>query len=225
MAEEYKDVEDLAPVRTTGEGEVLDGRRGSAASMHDTVFGEMTEHGPNYRNVSIMSPKLGREDCDGWLGTVALMMKTQIGLGVLSIPAVFDTLGLIPGVICLLSIAVITTWSDYIVGTFKLRHPAAYGIDDAGWLISGRPRREILGIALFLYWIFVGGSGMLGISIGLNAVSTHGACIAVFVLVAAIVGFLCGSIQTLGRISWLAWAGLTSIVTANSRSVSIDKTF
>lgn len=61
---------------------------------------------------------------------------------------------------------------------------------------------------------------MLSISIGLNAVSTHGACTAVFVAVAAIAGFLCGSIQTLGRISWLAWVGLTSIVTASESSYS-----
>lgn len=78
------------------------------------------------------------------------MMKTQIGLGVLSIPAVFDTLGLIPGVLCMLAIAIITTWSDYIVGVFKLRHPAVYGIDDAGGLIFGRPGREILGTAFLL---------------------------------------------------------------------------
>lgn len=38
------------------------------------------------------------------------MMKTQIGLGVLSIPLVFDTLGMIPGIIVLLGIAIITTW-------------------------------------------------------------------------------------------------------------------
>jgi amino acid permease len=38
------------------------------------------------------------------------MMKTQIGLGVLSIPLVFDTLGMIPGIIILVSIAIITTW-------------------------------------------------------------------------------------------------------------------
>lgn len=31
-------------------------------------------------------------------------------LGVLSIPLVFDTLGMIPGIIVLLAIAVITTW-------------------------------------------------------------------------------------------------------------------
>lgn len=55
---------------------------------------------------------------------------------------------------------------------------------------------------------------MLGISIALNAVSTHGACTAVFVAVAAIIGFGLASIQTLGRISWLAWVGLVCLLTA-----------
>lgn len=59
MSKEYKDVEDLRPVQTTDEGEVVVRRRGSAASTHDAVFGEMTEHGPNYRNVSIMKPIFG----------------------------------------------------------------------------------------------------------------------------------------------------------------------
>lgn len=78
------------------------------------------------------------------------MMKTQIGLGVLSIPQVFDVLGLIPGVICLIAIATITTWSDYIVGVFKLRHREVYGIDDAGGLIFGRVGREVFGVAFCL---------------------------------------------------------------------------
>lgn len=64
---------------------------------------------------------------------------------------------------------------------------------------------------------------MLGISIGLNAVSTHGACTAVFVAVAAIVGFSLASIQTLGRITWLAWIGLMCIITA-SKSTPDDFT-
>lgn len=54
-------------------------RRGSVT---DAVFGQITEHGPNYRNV-------------GWMGTIVLMLKTQIGLGVLSIPEVFDAIGMV----------------------------------------------------------------------------------------------------------------------------------
>lgn len=56
------------------------------------------------------------------------------------------------------------------------------------------------------------GSGILGVSIGLNAVSTHGVCTAVFVAIAAVVGFACCSVRTLGRITWLAWVGLPSIL-------------
>ncbi|KAJ9302420.1 hypothetical protein DTO217A2_7413 [Paecilomyces variotii] len=163
---------------------------------HDAVFGDITDDGPNYRNV-------------GWLGTTVLMLKTQIGLGVLSIPSAFDILGLVPGVIILLVVAVITTWSDYMIGVFKLLHPTVYSIDDAGGLMFGHIGRVMLGFSFCL-----SGSGILGISIGLNAVSTHGTCTAVYVAIATAVSFVLGSIRTLGRISWLAWVGVTCILTA-----------
>ena len=140
------------------------------------------------------------------------MMKTQIGIGVLSIPSSFDTLGMAPGVICLMVIAIITTWANYIVGVFKIRHPEVYGIDDVGFKLFGRWGREIFAAIFILYWVFVAGSGILGLSISFNAMSAHGTCTAVFVVVSAIIGFLCGSIQTLGRISWLAWVGIVSIL-------------
>ncbi|KAI6914307.1 amino acid transporter [Hortaea werneckii] len=156
-------------------------------------------NGPNYHNV-------------GWIGSAVLMVKTQVGLGVLSIPAVFDTLGLIPGIICLLAVGGITTWAGHIVGTFKANHPEVYSISDAGFVILGKAGREVLGFAYCLCWIFVAGSAMLSNSISFNAMSTHGACTAIFVAVAAVIGFGFASIRTLGRISLLAWIGLVSIV-------------
>lgn len=65
---------------------------------------------------------------------------------------------------------------------------------------------------------------MLGIATALNALSSHGACTAVFVAVAAIIGFGLGSIQTLGRISWLAWIGVISILSASKWWLSITPT-
>ncbi|KAL3492141.1 transmembrane amino acid transporter protein-domain-containing protein [Aspergillus germanicus] len=171
------------------------------AVAQDAVFGEITEEGPNYRNV-------------GWIGTVALMMKTQFGLGVLSLPQIFDSLGLIPGIICVCAIGSISTWSNYVIGRFKLRHPEVYGIDDAGELMFGRVGREVLGVGVCIYWIFCCGSGMLSTSIGLNAVSAHGTCTAVFVAVAAIASFMLASIRTLGKIQWTAWIGLACIFVA-----------
>ncbi|GKU08003.1 n amino acid transport system protein [Fusarium langsethiae] len=171
------------------------------AVTNDAVFGTITEDGPNYRNV-------------GWLGTSVLVMKSQIGLGVLSIPASFDALGLIPGIICMLVIAVITTWSDLVVGKFKQRHPEVYGIDDAAGLVFGRVGKEFYGVSYSLLTICIAGSAMLGISIALNSLSMHGTCTAVFVAVAMVVAFLTASIRTLDRVSWLAWVGLVTLVTS-----------
>ncbi|RSL97575.1 hypothetical protein CDV31_012988 [Fusarium ambrosium] len=103
-----------------------------------------------------------------------------------------------------LTVADITTWSDYIVGVFKLRHPEIYGINDVGAMLFGRVD----------HYTFVAGSMMLGISIGLNAVSMHGTSTAVFVAVAAIVGGSFASIRTLGKMSWLALVGVTSLIIA-----------
>ncbi|KAH7153600.1 putative amino acid transporter [Dactylonectria macrodidyma] len=196
-----KDPERMDPVLSEKseviEGEILQGN----TFAHDAVFGNLDKDGPNYRDV-------------GWLGTVVLMVKTQIGLGVLAIPSVFDTVGLIPGVILLCVIGSMTTWSNYMVGVFKLRHREVYGIDDAGELMFGRIGREVLGAASSLYLIFIAGSGMLSISIGLNAISIHAACTAAFVAVAAIAGFIFASIRTLGRISWIAWVGVACILTS-----------
>ncbi|KAB8204818.1 transmembrane amino acid transporter protein-domain-containing protein [Aspergillus parasiticus] len=142
------------------------------------------------------------------------ILDTLFGLGVLSIPQILDSLGLIPGIICLLAVAIITTWSNYVIGTFKLRHPEVYANDDAGKLLFGRGGREVLVVAVCIYWIFCSGSGLLSTSIGLNAVSAHGTCTAVFVAVAAIASFGLASIRTLGKMKWAAWAGVASVFTA-----------
>jgi len=169
-----------------------------------------------------------------------IMIKTMMGLGVLSIPAVFDTLGLIPGIICLLAVAAISTWAAVQIQHFKINHPGIYGVDDAGEMMVGRIGKEILYVAFILgessskhvshrsladdmiAWIMVAGSGMISTSIALNAVSTHGTCSAVFTAVAAICTFILASIRTLNKMSWLAWIGTASVLVA---SESLDSGF
>lgn len=75
------------------------------------------------------------------------MVKTQLGLGILAIPASFDALGLIPGVILLCFMASLTTWTGYVVGEFKLRHRAVYSISDACELMFGPIGREFFYVA------------------------------------------------------------------------------
>lgn len=78
------------------------------------------------------------------------MLKTQIGLGVLSIPATFDVLGMVPGIILLCIVAGIATWTSYMVGVFKVNHRQVYGMNDAGELMFGKAGRELCGLAFCL---------------------------------------------------------------------------
>ncbi|WVR06193.1 hypothetical protein IAU60_003223 [Kwoniella sp. DSM 27419] len=168
---------------------------------HDEVFGDIRRDGPNYRNV-------------GWIGASVLILKSQIGLGVLSLPAALATLGIVPGILCLVAVAAIMTWSGYVVGQVKMKHKNVYSVVDAGELMFGRVGREIFAAIYCVFMIFVVGSAIVGASIGLNAISLHATCTAVFVAVSAVVGFLLASVRTLGNISWLGWVGLVSMLSA-----------
>lgn len=132
----------------------------------------------------------------------------------LSLPHVLHVLGLVPGLILLITIALIIAYCAAQVGSFKLRHPEVYGLADGGFVVGGRPLREILYFFFYLYMITMVSSAIVSVSTALNAVSTHGACTAVFIVVAAIIGLVLGSIRTLDKVSIVGWAGLLSLAAA-----------
>ncbi|WWC72427.1 uncharacterized protein I206_106389 [Kwoniella pini CBS 10737] len=169
--------------------------------IHDAVWGTIDEDGPNYRNL-------------GWIRASVLELKTQIGLGVLGLPAVLDTLGFIPGVIVIIVLAIIITWSDLVVGYFKLNHPEVYTVADAAHIMFGPWGREIIGFAFWLEVVAIAGASFLSISVAFNTITEHATCTVVWVVVGAIIVAVFASIQTLGKISWLGWVGLVSILSA-----------
>ncbi len=62
----------------------------------------------------------------------------------------FDTLGIVPGLLLLLTIAGITAWSAYVIGLFKRRYPECHSAADVGYLWWGPIGREIVGA---FYWL------------------------------------------------------------------------
>ena len=79
-------------------------------------------------------------------------------------------------------------------------------------------RYAVMLTLVFPDWVFVSGSAILSISIGLNAVSSNATCTAVFVAVAAVATFVLCSIPTLSKISWLAAAGAVSILVSSKKT-------
>ncbi|WOO82647.1 N amino acid transport system protein [Vanrija pseudolonga] len=182
--------------------DVEDGKAGVVAPgvvTTDAVFGDITEEGPNYRGVS------------AW-GAFILITKANLGLGILAIPFVFMSVGLVPGIILLCAVTALMIYTGSLIGPFKQRHPEIYSYADIGGLLFGRWGREIFGIIFTINFIFVTASAVVAVSTALNGVSAHAACTAVFIAVAAVLGWMACSIRTMGEISWLGWIGVVSIL-------------
>lgn len=75
-----------------------------------------------------------------------LMCKTQIGIGSLTIPQAFNTLGLVPGILALTFFSLVTTWSAHMIGNFRRKHPEVFGVEDVGQLLFGRWGKELFQI-------------------------------------------------------------------------------
>ncbi|WVR07864.1 hypothetical protein IAU60_004907 [Kwoniella sp. DSM 27419] len=183
------------------------------AGVVDAVWGEIDGEGPDYRSLT-------------WVEATVLQLKTQIGLGILGLPYALSVLGMVPGLIAIVVIALIVgcewgdggTWltpgSDYVVGTFKLNHPEVYSIADAGYIIFGPIGREILGFAFWLLMVCVAGASFLSMSVAFNTITEHATCTIVWTVICMLIIGGLSSIQTLSKISWIGWAGLFSIMSA-----------
>lgn len=52
-----------------------------------------------------------------------VMIAETISLGILSLPSVLATVGLVPGFLLIFGLGVIATYTGYVIGQFKQRYP------------------------------------------------------------------------------------------------------
>ena len=150
-----------------------------------------------------------------WPAAAILIAKFQIGLGTLSIPHTFHVLGFVPGILCFLIIAAVSTVAGYVCGNARRYYPHLHSIGDAAALLFGPGAREFVGGVYYIYLAMTAGAGMLTTSVALNALSDHGACTTVFVVVSSAVAFVIGTgFRSLERVAWLSWVGVAGIVIA-----------
>lgn len=81
-------------------------------------------------------------------------------------------------------------------------------------VVGGPILREISGGLYLIAYILCAGSGILGVSIGLNALSHHAACTVWWSFIATVVVAATASVRKFHDIGWLTWAGFLSIFTA-----------
>jgi hypothetical protein len=81
-------------------------------------------------------------------------------------------------------------------------------------VVGGVPLREVTGALFVIAYLLCTGSGILGVSIGLNALSDHAACTVWWSFLAAVVTIATASVRKFQKVGWLSWAGFISIYAA-----------
>jgi len=160
-----------------------------------------THEGVNFRTV-------------GWPRAAVIFLKIIFATGVLSIPTSMYSLGAVGGALSVVGWGALNTYTGKIQGDFRNRHPGCHSIADMAEVLGGVVLKEIAGALFLIGYILCVGSGILGVSIGLNALSTHAACTVWWTFLATAVVAICASVRKFHNIAWLTWAGFISIFIA-----------
>ncbi|KAJ5691478.1 hypothetical protein N7488_012213 [Penicillium malachiteum] len=179
-----------------GASEVKDGSLPS-----QDPFGDETNVGMKYRTLT-------------WWQAGMIMIAETISLGILALPKALSTLGPFPGVLAILGIGLVSTYTGYTIGQLKQRFMHIHSMADAGGLLFGGAGRRLLGMAQLLFFVFIMGSHILTFSIMMNVLTQHSNCTILYASIGVLVSFILTLPRRLERLSHLSPISFVSIIGA-----------
>jgi len=146
-----------------------------------------------------------------WWQAGMVMIAETISLGVLSLPSVLATIGLVPGLILIIALGAMATYTGYVIGQFKMKYPGVHSMADAGEILFrplGMPRfgKELIGAGSVLFLVFLMASHILTWTIMLNTLTNSATCTIVWSIIGTVVFFLFDIPRTLKNMSWFSIA-------------------
>ena len=143
-------------------------------------------------------------------GGIVLIAET-VSLGILSLPSVLATVGLVPGIILILFMSVMSTYSCVVLGEFRKAYPHVQNFGDAVEVIGksigmGRVFQEVFGWAQVIFQVLVAGSHLLTWTICLNTLTNSSTCTIVWAVVGLGVFWVLNLPRTLKYTSWMSIA-------------------
>ncbi|KAM0326131.1 hypothetical protein ACHAQA_006724 [Verticillium albo-atrum] len=105
-----------------------------------------------------------------------ILITNQVGIGILSLPGTLQTLGIVPGVIAIVGIGLLSTYTAYELLQLYRRYPHCVNIVDMCKVVGGKPLEILGGIAMIINICFTCTSATVTVSIALNTMSEHAVC-------------------------------------------------
>lgn len=170
----------------------------STDNSQDPFAGEVEDGDINFKSLA-------------WWQAGMVMIAETISLGILSLPSVLATVGLIPGILLIIGLGVMATYTGYVIGQFKVAYPGVHSMADAGEILFkplGMPRfgKEFLGAGSIIFLIFCMASHVLTWTIMLNTLTNSATCTIVWSVIGAILFWIFDLPRTLKNMSWFSIA-------------------
>lgn len=111
---------------------------------------------------------------------------------------------MIRAVILIIGLGLLATYTGYVLGQFKWKHPQISNMADAGEVLLGAFGRELLCAGQTLFLIFLMAGHLVTFTVALNSISGHATCSMVFGVVGLVLSLICSLPRTMKNISWLS---------------------
>ncbi|KAF7935173.1 uncharacterized protein EAE97_008080 [Botrytis byssoidea] len=154
-----------------------------------------------------------------WLHCAFIMIAETISLGILALPSVLATVGLIPGLLLIISMGLLAWYSGFLIHRFRTAYPSIISWADACSILLaplGMPNvgREIAGAAQILFLLFLMASHILTWIICLDTLTGGKVCNIVWGVVGMGVFWILDLPRTCRGMSWSSIVSFASIGTA-----------
>jgi hypothetical protein len=81
------------------------------------------------------------------------------------------SLGAVGGALSVIGWGALNTYLGIVQGNFRNSHPGCHSIADMAEVLGGTVLKELVGALFLVAYVLCAGSGILGVSVGLNALS------------------------------------------------------
>ncbi|KAM5349068.1 hypothetical protein ACJ41O_008891 [Fusarium nematophilum] len=122
--------------------------------------------------------------------TLFALVTNQLDLGVLSLPGCLRILGIVPGLVAIVSIGVLTWYSGILLRQFYCRHPHVINMVDMVGVMGGRRWQIAAGVGILIQLLMTCASSAVTLSVILNTISEHAVCTVGFIGIGALLIWL-----------------------------------
>lgn len=147
--------------------------------------------------------------------TIFMMFANQIGLGILSLPSILQTLGIVPGIIAILGIGCMSWYTGYELLQFYRTCPHVLNIVEMTRVAGGPWLEGVASAMMLIQVIFIAASATVTFSIALNSITSHATCTVVFMVVGVLIGFILSVPRTTKFVSHVGVPNAVSVIVAS----------